>query len=118
MKKIYSLIGFLCFAFLSVEAQEYMQITTIESVIPGGMGRSRMFITNPDGSVLEKDNLKNFFSMTGINLKNVKNNEEQIVLILNEFLKAGWKVHKVSTGSFSGKEGGGIFITRYLLYKE
>ena len=35
--------------------KQYMQITTVESVLAGGIGRSKMIITNPDGSQKESD---------------------------------------------------------------
>ena len=53
--------------------KQYMQLTTVESVLAGGVGRSRMIITNPDGSQKESD-LENLFSLVGINFKNIKQN--------------------------------------------
>lgn len=50
---------------------KFMQITTIESVVGGGLGRSKMIITKEDGTQEEKE-LENLFSMTGINFKNIK----------------------------------------------
>ncbi len=50
---------------------QFMQITTVESVIGGGLGRSKMLITNPDGSQRESD-MNNLFSLVGINFKTLK----------------------------------------------
>ena len=56
---------------------EYKQFSTIESVVPGGLSRSRILTTDDDGQYLEKD-LKNFYSMTGINFGNIANNDCQL----------------------------------------
>ena len=36
------------------QAQQFMQVTTIESVLSGGLGRSKMIVTNPDGSQTDR----------------------------------------------------------------
>lgn len=96
---------------------EYKQFSTIESVVPGGMGRSRILTTDAQGQVLEKD-LKNFYSMVGINFGNIANNDDAIVERINQYSNDGWELNAVSTGSHAqisdGKSSGGIFITRYL----
>lgn len=98
-------------------SKQYMQVTTVESVINGGFGRSKMIITNPDGSSKEKD-LENLFSITGINFKNIKENENQILLTLKEYTDAGWKMEQVIPFALSPSEKStGIFMTRYLLSK-
>lgn len=53
-------------------------LNTVESVVPGGLGRSKMIVTNPDGSQKEAD-LENLFSITSINFKNIKENEDKIM---------------------------------------
>ncbi len=65
-----------------------MQITTVESVIGGGLGRSKMLITNPDGSQIESD-MNNLFSLVGINFKNIKENEDQLLKTLKSFTDEG-----------------------------
>jgi len=99
-------------------AYQYMQISTIESIVPGGLGRSRILSTDQSGTMIEKD-LKNFYSMAGINFGNVANNDKVIVERLNESAASGWEIYSVSTGvqSPSENQGGGIFITRYLFRK-
>ncbi len=96
---------------------EYKQLSTIESVVPGGLGRSRMVSTDNRGQTLEKD-LKNFYSLTGINFDNVVNNDGVIVERLNELSNEGWELYSVTTGSnmqiSNGSTSGGLFITRYL----
>ena len=113
----------LMFSLSSLKAQEikvepgkqFMQITTVESVVGGGLGRSKMIITNPDGSQKESD-LENLFSLAGINFKNIKENEDKIVRVLKGYTDEGWKVDYVTSFTLSPSDNGlGIFMTRYLL---
>lgn len=99
---------------------QYLQFSTIESVIPGGLGRSRILTTDNNGQVIEKD-LKNFYSMVGLNFKNIANNDQSIVERINSYASEGWELMSVSTGSHAqtseGNSSGGLFITRYLFRK-
>jgi len=117
MKKTILFPLFLMFGMVAF-AQNYMQITTIESIIPGGLGRSRMVVTDVNGKQTETE-LKNFYSMVGINLENIKSNDSGILKALNEYAKEGWKVTQVTAGTQSPSEQfpQGIFITRYLMEK-
>lgn len=110
---LFLLVGMMC-AF----AQNYMQITTLESIIPGGLGRSRMIVTDASGKQTESE-MKNFYSMVGINLENIKTNDNTIIKALNEYAKDGWRVVQTTTGTQSPNEQNpqGIFITRYLMEK-
>jgi hypothetical protein len=95
--------------------KQFMQITTVESVVGGGLGRSKMIITNPDGSQKESD-LENLFSLAGINFKNIKENEDKIVKVLKVYTDEGWKMDYVTSFTLSPSDNGqGIFMTRYLL---
>ena len=116
MKKTILTIA-IAFAAISLKAQSFMQITTIESVVPGGMGRSKMIITKEDGSQIEKS-MENFYSMVGINFGNIKSNEQAIVTELGSYLKNGWVLLSTSTGVQSADKGPGIFVTRYFLEKK
>lgn len=93
----------------------YRQFSTIESVVPGGLGRSRIIISDQNDQNVEKD-LMNFYSLTGINFKNVANNDKLIVDNINEYTTAGWELYTVTTGVQSNEKTG-IFITRYLFRK-
>lgn len=96
-------------------SKQYMQVTTVESVIGGGLGRSKLIITNPDGSQKESD-MNNLFSLVGINFKNIKENEVQIIKILKTYTDEGWKLEQVIPLTLSPSDNGqGIFMTRYLL---
>lgn len=125
MKKT-TLILALAFAFImdaysqeqkTETVQQFMQITTVESVIGGGLGRSKMIITKVDGSQDEKD-LNNLFSIGGINFKNIKENESDILKTLKQYTNDGWKLIQTTPLTLSPGDGGtGIFMTRYLLSK-
>jgi hypothetical protein len=88
---------FLGYSFRPVavpQAYTYRQFSTIESVVPGGLGRSRVITSD------ESDQI--------------------IVETINKHIAEGWELHTVTTGvndSGGGTGGGGgtgIFITRYL----
>ena len=124
-KMIFTLALFAAFALSSFSQeqtkkelpQKFMQITTIESVVGGGLGRSKMLITKEDGSQEERD-MENLFSLTGMNIKNIKSNESEILKALKTFIDEGWKVYQVIPLTLSpGDKGPGIFMTRYLLSK-
>lgn len=114
------------FSFRTAEHQsttavyEYKQFSTIESIVPGGLGRSRVLTTDDKGTVVEKD-LMNFYSLVGINFGNIATNDRTIVDKLNEWTSSGWELYQVTTGSststMQGNTNNGIFITRYLFRK-
>lgn len=100
-------------------SQQFMQVTTVESVLSGGLGRSKMIITNPDGSQKESG-MENLFSMVGINFKNIGENENKLINTLKFYTENGWKIDHVTSLTLSQTESGngGIFMTRYLLSKQ
>ena len=126
MKKSILLTLILLVTGIALHAQEpkteagkqFMQINTVESVVAGGLGRSKMIVTNPDGSQKESD-LENLFSITGINFKNIKDNEDKLVRTLKQYTDDGWKLDHVTSLTLSQNDSGagGIFMTRYLLSK-
>ncbi|WP_395802538.1 hypothetical protein [Daejeonella sp.] len=130
-------------------AQEfkYKIVTTIESVVPGGLGRSRIIEngtevdytqftttrtkdakdkTDKDRSDVKIEDLKestlvNFYSLVGINFQNIASNDSMISSMLNKYSKEGWDVFNIVSGveSDGGKQDGvGIFITRYYFRKK
>ena len=137
MKKIF-LISFVFFIGLTLYAQqyEYAIVTTIESIIPSGIGRSRMlyarenvdykaFTTSrtkgKDGGkqsdidrseikidAFDETKLLNFFSMVGINFQNIASNDAVITSKLNAMAAEGWELAFVSSGveSDAGKGDG------------
>lgn len=95
---------------------QYMQITTIESTVSGGSGRSKLIITHEDGKQEETD-MMNLFSLLGINFKNIQANDFQIVGALTEFAKQGWKL-VATIPLVPVSEDNSLCMTRYLMTRE
>jgi len=145
MKNVFVFAALFLFSATEMMAQtQYAVITSIESIIPAGLGRSRIISNKEDlntanfttkrtdgttsdmGTVKREDikidnfeetKLLNFFSATGINFQNVASNDAMISAKLNEMTAAGWELAFVTTGveSNAGTEDGeGIFVTRYI----
>jgi len=95
---------------------EYQTFTTIESIVPGGLGRSRMLLDNGSGS-LDEQKIKNLYSVVGIKMENIFNNDQNVTGKLNELSEDGWELAFVNTGVQSPNEGSsnGIYCTRYIL---
>ncbi|MDI9339842.1 MAG: hypothetical protein QM534_04660 [Sediminibacterium sp.] len=123
MKKIL-LSACLILSLYSVNAQqavptvtyEYKMFSTIESVVPAGLGRSRVISTDKNSQMQEKD-LENIFSLIGINFKNIQNNDQVITDKINEYAKDGWVLDQVVNGVYGPEKSVGIFITRYIFKK-
>ena len=112
---VVALVGF---AFRpTAVAYDFTQVTTVESLIAGGAGRSRMITTSSDGK-LEETDMKHFFSLMGINFQNIRDNDAAITAKVAEMSAAGWELVNVTSGVSSGNTNAqGIFITRYLFKK-
>jgi hypothetical protein len=92
---------------------EFLQITAVESVVPGGLGRSRLVSVDDKGGI-EEEKLKNFFSLVGINFGNIRNNDQKITETISRLTSQGWELTSVNTGVYGADKSTGIFITRYL----
>ena len=149
---IISLSVALFFSFMftnsaSAQNQQYKIITTVESIVPMGLGRSRIIEENEDVEVdefatertdgkkssqgkvkrkeLKIDNftetkLLNFYSGVGLNFQNIASNDAMISAMLTDMAAEGWELFTVVSGveSDSGNgDGKGIFITRYVFRK-
>ena len=135
------------FLIISAYAQEYLVVTTVESVVPMGAGRSRMIVqtdsmdyknyttVRTDGKTakdkasrkdLKVDNMEetmllNFYSAVGINFQNIASNDAIITSKLTDLARNGWTLMFVTSGVESDageKDGKGIFITRFIFYRE
>ncbi|WP_395360908.1 hypothetical protein [Gaetbulibacter aestuarii] len=130
--------------YLDVQAQvEYKVITSVESIVPNGLGRSRLISANEDkdykeftSSQSEDDNtrnkssrgeirvksfdetkLLNFYNIGGIRFQNIAANDAVITSKINTMIEEGWELAFVTSAveSDAGKgDGQGIFITRYI----
>ena len=145
MKKGILLLSFLTTAILA--NAQYKVVTLVESILPGGMGRSRMIEATSEADYnafttartdgkdskqgdIDRGEIKiggfretkmlNFFSMVGINFQNIASNDAIIMSKLNEMDAQGYDLAFVTSGveSDAGKEDGqGIFITRLYFKK-
>jgi hypothetical protein len=144
LKKILLAI-FLFISIIEAEAQsyEFRIVTSIESVVPMGLGRSRIISNEEDKDYKEytssrteeskKQNkskrsdakvenfdetkILNFYSATGINFQNIASNDALLSSKVNTMIEEGWELAFVTSGveSDSGKgDGTGIFITRFI----
>lgn len=148
MKKIIlSVTIFVASIFTAAAQTQFKVVTTIESVVPGGVGRSRIIQENSDieyqefttertdGKKSDQKDVKrseakvdkfyetkilNFYSLVGINFQNIASNDALFSSMLNDMSAKGWELFSVTSGveSDAGKDdGNGIFITRYIFKK-
>jgi len=132
-------------SFSEVRAQyEFKIVTSVESIVPMGLGRSRIIENNgavnadeltterKDGNdsrqgavkrsdvkidELNETKLVNFFSLGGINFRNIASNDAVITSKLNMLTQQGWELAYVTSAveSNAGKDDGeGRFITRFI----
>lgn len=148
MKFYFSTLFFALITFTSAYAQEYKIVTTVESIVPMGLGRSRMvdpqsaadykaFTTertdgkkSSQGDVkrddikidnFEETKLLNFYSAVGINFQNITSNDAVVSSKLTELASEGWSLVFVTSGVESDagdKDNNGIFITRYIFKRD
>ncbi len=139
-----SLVGIFAFKANTKTVVEYKQITVVESIIPMGLGRSRIIEENSvinaadfttertDGKkseqgtvdredakvkVFSETKLLNFFSAVGINFQNIASNDALITSKVNALVSQGWELSFVTSGveSVGDKtDDNGIYITRYI----
>lgn len=143
MKKLLFVLTIPLFSFLDSSAQvEYKVVTSVESIVPNGLGRSRIISANDQKDYkeftttqTEDDNtrnkskrdeirikdfdetkLLNFYNLGGIRFQNIAANDAIIESKINTMIEEGWELAFVSSAveSEGGKgDGQGIFITRY-----
>ena len=147
MKKLMFLLAIAGLFTFDLSAQtQYKVVTVVESIVPAGIGRSRIIEERDDanldaattsrtngknsdqGDVRRKDlkidafeetKLLNFFSLGGINFQNIASNDAMISAKLDQLTAEGWELAFVTSGvesSAGGDDGEGIFITR-LVFK-
>ncbi|MDT0607516.1 hypothetical protein [Croceitalea rosinachiae] len=143
MKKIVTTVIFGMVTLLSLTAQEYKVITSVESIVPSGLGRSRIINAKEDKDYKEytsvqtdEDNtrnkssrkdirvknfeetkLLNFYNIGGIRFQNIAANDALLTSKINNMIIEGWELAFVTSAveSAGGKgDANGIFITRYI----
>lgn len=126
---------------------EVKVITSVESIIPDGLGRSRLISTNDKrdykeftSTQTEEDNtrnkskrqdirvtnfeetkLLNFYNIGGIRFQNIAANGAVISSKLTAMISEGWDLTFVTSAVESDageKDGNGIFITRYIFKRK
>lgn len=155
MKKLFALFFLVVVGSLTAKAQEmttqdfneWRIVTVVESIVPMGLGRSRMVEnmtdvntedfrtsrvdgkTSSQRSVSRKElkvdkfdeaKLLNFFSATGINFQNIASNDAMIAARIMELESEGYTLVHVTSAveSFGGKDDdSGIFISRMYFKK-
>lgn len=154
MKKLASIISLLTLSLAHMYGQETSKqafeikvITSVESIIPSGLGRSRLISSNEErdykqftSSRTEENNtrnkskrkdirlknfeetkLLNFYNLGGIRFQNIAANDALISSKLTEMLSKGWDLMFITSAveSDAGKnDDNGIFITRYILKRK
>ncbi|WP_420321718.1 hypothetical protein [Flagellimonas sp.] len=146
MKKIFFIAVIALAATVEMNAQQFKVITSVESIVPNGLGRSRIVNALEDKDYreytsvqTEEDNtrnkskrgeirvknfeetkLLNFFNLGGIRFQNIAANDALITSMINDMVANGWELAFVNSAveSEGGKgDGQGIFITRYIFKK-
>ena len=133
------------FAFAEIQAQEFKVITSVESIVPNGLGRSRIVNATEEkdykeytsvqteddntrnksdrGEIrvknFEETKLLNFFNLGGIRFQNIAANDAMITSMINTMVGDGWELAFVTSAVESAGKGDnqGIFITRYIFKK-
>ena len=106
-------VGFITDDSAPVAEYEWQQVTVVESVVKAGIGRSRMISTNESGEMNE-EKLQNFFSVSGINFGNIRQNDLKITDKVSKLTAEGWELFDVTSGVYGVEKSTGIFITRYM----
>tara|TARA_R110000796_G_scaffold41772_4_gene103518 strand:+ start:101159 stop:101599 length:441 start_codon:yes stop_codon:yes gene_type:complete len=146
MKKLFLIICLFTAITFEINAQQYKVITSVESIVSSGLGRSRLISANEEkdykeytstqteddntrnksdrGDIRVKDfdetKLLNFYNIAGIRFQNIAANDALISSKINTMAQEGWELVFVTSAveSDGGKgDGQGIFITRYIFKK-
>ncbi|WP_289041742.1 hypothetical protein [uncultured Zobellia sp.] len=147
MKKIAVIALVLIATTFNINAQEIKIITSVESIVPSGLGRSRIIDAQEDkdfeeftseqteddntrnkskrGNIrvknFEETKLLNFYNIAGIRFQNIAANDAVISSKLTDMLKEGWELIFVTSGveaDAGDSDSQGIFITRYVFKRD
>lgn len=127
---------------MDAQTVEYKIITSVESIVPNGLGRSRLMSANDTkdykeytSTQTEDDNtrnksdrkgmrvkgfdetkLLNFYNIGGIRFQNIATNDAIVTSKINTMTAEGWELTFVTSGVESSGKGDnqGIYITRYI----
>ena len=145
MKKILIAFAIISLFIMETKAQQYevKVVTSVESIVPNGLGRSRLISANVERDFgeftstqtgddngrnkskrknirvkdFDETKLLNFYNLGGIRFQNIASNDAVIESKINSMLAQGWDLAFVASAVESdagGDDGQGIFITRYI----
>ena len=123
MKKVLCAAAVLFAANFSLQAQEYKVITSVESIVSSGLGRSRIInaledkdyrdytsVQTKDDNTRNKSNrskirvknfeetkLLNFFNLGGIRFQNIAANDAVTTSMINDMIAKGWELAFVNS---------------------
>ena len=136
------------YSFTLVEkGYEFKTVTVIESIVPNGIGRSRIInsmgerdfrefskvMTEDDNSrnkssrgdirvkEYEETKLLNFYNIGGIRFQNIAANDAVIDSRVNDLLNQGWEIISINSAveAYGGKDdSNGLFLTRFYFKKK
>lgn len=130
-----------------VAETEFTSFTVVESIVPNGIGRSRIINalgerdykeftsvrSAEDNSrnrskrdeirvrEFEETKILNFYNIGGIRFQNIAANDAVINSKVNSMLAEGWTIVSINSGveGYSGKEDtNGLFITRFYFQRQ
>ncbi|MFD0963521.1 hypothetical protein [Pseudofulvibacter geojedonensis] len=133
MKKLLLLVAFIFISFTETNAQvEYKIITSVESIVPNGLGRSRIVSSSDERNYkdftsqrtedkkedkrnkskrdeirvrnFEETKLLNFYNLGGIRFQNIAANDAVLTSKVNTMIEEGWELAFVTSAVES--EGG------------
>ncbi|CDF78083.1 conserved hypothetical protein [Formosa agariphila KMM 3901] len=122
---------------------EYKIITSVESIVPNGIGRSRLISSVDERDYkdftseqtteeskrnksdrgdlrvknYEETKLLNFYNVAGIRFQNIASNDAVVSSKINTMTEEGWELAFVTSAVESDagtNDGQGIFVTRYI----
>jgi len=135
MKKLILVIAITFISFIDLYAQaEYKVITSVESIVPNGLGRSRLISASEDRDFkeftssrsddkdedernksdrseirvknFEETKLLNFYNLGGIRFQNIAANDALITSKINTMIEEGWELTFVTSAVESDSEKG------------
>ncbi len=148
MKKLLLIFALILTSFVDITAQvEYKVITSVESIVPAGIGRSRLISALEDkdykeftsqrtddketdkrnkskrGEIrvknFEETKLLNFYNLGGIRFQNIAANDAVITSKINTMIQEGWELAFVTSAveSDGGKGDGNGIFITRYIFK-
>jgi hypothetical protein len=148
MKKLFIALAITLSTFLDTNAQvEYKIITSVESIVPAGLGRSRLIASDDQRDFnefssersenkkedkrnkskrsdirvknFEETKLLNFYNLGGIRFQNIAANDVLVSSKINDMVTQGWELAFVTSAveSNAGKDDGNGIFITRYIFK-